>query len=91
MVWSDIYLKTINLAIVAVFLCFISLTIAQSTTVKTIENNEFLEVSICISSLVTVYSLSKQQQFLGFFDESMLMLRYMLLTLQKKYITCLNI
>lgn len=91
MVWSDIYLKTINLAIVAVFLYFISLTIAQSTTVKTIENNEFLEVSICISSLVTVYSLSKQQNVLGFFDESMLMLRYMLLTLQKKYITCLNI
>lgn len=91
MVWSDIYLKTINLAIVAVFLYFISLTIAQSTTVKTIENNEFLEVSICISSLVTVYSLSKLQKKLGFFDESMLMLRYMLLTLQKKYITCLNI
>lgn len=68
MVWSDIYRKTINLAIVAVFLCFTSLTIAQSTTVKTIENNEFLEVSICISSLVTVYSLSKQQNILGFFS-----------------------
>lgn len=91
MVWSDIYQKTINLAIVAVFLYFISLTIAQSTTVKTIESNEFLEVSICISSLVTVYSLSNQNNVLGVFDESMLMLRYMLLTLQKKYITSLNI
>lgn len=65
MVWSDIYPKTINLAIVAIFLYFISLTIAQSTTVKTIENNEFLEVSICISSLVTT-AYQNNKMFWGF-------------------------
>lgn len=57
MVLSGIYqIKIVNLTIVAVFVHFVSLTLAQSSTAKTIENNEFLKVRICIS-------LYKQQKF----------------------------
>lgn len=73
MVLSGIYqIKIVNLTIVAVFVHFVSLTLAQSSTAKTIENNEFLKVRICIS-------LYKQQNF--FSDESMVMLRYTYLSL----------
>lgn len=44
MVLSGIYqIKIVNLTIVAVFVHFVSLTLAQSSTAKTIENNEFLK------------------------------------------------
>lgn len=72
MVLSGIYqIKIVNLTIVAVFVHFVSLTLAQSSTAKTIENNEFLKVSICIPIQTTKF----------FSDESMVMLMYTYLSL----------
>lgn len=60
MVWIGFYLKTVNLILVAAFVSYISLTLAQSTTVGTIVNNDFENVSAFIFSRMIDYTLSKQ-------------------------------
>lgn len=60
MVWIGFYLKTVNLILVAAFVSYISLTLAQSTTVGTIVNNDFENVSAFIFSRMIDYNLSEQ-------------------------------
>lgn len=60
MVWIGFYLKTVNLILVAAFVSYISLTLAQSTTVGIIVNNDFENVSAFIFSRMIDYNLSKQ-------------------------------
>lgn len=68
MVWIGFFLKTVNLIIVAVFVSYTSLTFAQFTTEGTIVNNNFENVSTCISFRMIDYTLSKQKN--ACFDDS---------------------